>query len=156
MRCSVTRVMITRNLCGKYFWSSQAYMFDRAENAQIFIKYTPQLFTSFDSFHLFLEWFQKMKKVCERLNEPFEVYEVLSSGRRMCFVCDIEVYCPLSISDPDFDRVQYTLKRRFAPSIRQVWGRQQRGFHAGPSAHITQKDTSEENVVSCIGVVRNI
>ncbi|CAM9116534.1 unnamed protein product [Ectocarpus sp. 8 AP-2014] len=31
----------------------------------------------------------------------------------MCFICDIEVYCPISISDPDFERVQNTLKRRF-------------------------------------------
>lgn len=88
-------------------------MFRQAQNAQIMIKYTPYLFTYFDNFHLFLEWFKKMRQVSKRLKKPFEVYELLTSGRHLCFVCDIEVYCPMSISKPDFDRIQYELKRRF-------------------------------------------
>ena len=105
--------MSSIKVCGQEFWYSQADMLRRAKNAQILIKYTPKQFTYFDSFHDFSVWFKNMRKVCKRLKKPFEVYELLTSGRHMCFICDIEVYFPTSISDADFERVQYTLKRRF-------------------------------------------
>ena len=104
---------------GHRFWSTQAQMLRHAEKAQIFIKYDLKEFTSFDNFQLFWEWFERYKKDCSESKRPFAIYEILSTGKDMCFVCDIEVYCPLDISDSNFQKLQHNLRKEF----RKVYGK---------------------------------
>ena len=94
-------------------------MLRHAKNAQIFIKYDLKEFTSFDNFQLFWEWFEAYQKECSTARRPFSIYEILSTGKDMCFVCDIEVYYPLDISDSDFHKAQFNLRKKF----REVYGK---------------------------------
>ena len=104
---------------GHRFWSTQAQMLRHARKAQILIKYDLKEFTFFDNVLLFWEWFERYKKDCSASKRPFAIYEILSTGKDMCFVCDIEVYCPLTISDSNFDKLQYNLRKEF----RKVYGK---------------------------------
>lgn len=104
---------------GHRFWSTQAEMFRHAKNAQILIKYDLYEFTFFDNFDFFLEWFQNYRHDCIKSKRPFAIYELLTTGKDMCFVCDIEVYCPLEIHETDFQQLQFTLRKNF----REIYGR---------------------------------
>ena len=104
---------------GQRFWSTQADMLSRAKNAQIFIKYHQYEFSFFDDLELYLEWFARYEVHCAKSKIPFAIYEILSTGKDMCFVCDIEVYCPMDISDSAFQKTQHALRKKF----REVYGR---------------------------------
>lgn len=94
-------------------------MLRHAENAQIFIKYADTEFTSFDNKNLFLEWFHNYRKFCAAAKIPFFILEILRTGVDMCFVCDIEVYCPLKMTDSTFRKVAHTLRQNF----REAYGK---------------------------------
>lgn len=104
---------------GHRFWPTQSEILRHAKNAQIFIKYDLKESTSFDNFQLFWEWFEAYKKDCSTSKRPFSIYEILSTGKDICFVCDIEAYCPLNISDSDFQKAQFNLRKKF----REVYGK---------------------------------
>lgn len=104
---------------GHRFWFNQPDMLRHAENAEIFIKYADTEFTSFDNFALFLKWFENYMKCCAATKIPFTILEILRTGIDMCFICDIEVYCPLEMTDSVFQKVAYTLRKKF----REVYGK---------------------------------
>lgn len=102
-------------LGGRSFWKSQAPMLKHAEaeNPQIFLTFNLNRFTFFNKFGHFLIWFEEYRSYCYSRNLPFYVCEILRTGNDICFVADIETYCPLALSDPELDIIKYTIKKTF-------------------------------------------
>lgn len=94
-------------------------MLKGADNAQIFITFNLNRFTFFNKFGDFLVWFEEYRAYCYATNRPFYVCEILRTGNDMCFVADIETYCPLTLSDPELDKIQYTIKK----TLREVYAK---------------------------------
>jgi hypothetical protein len=103
---------------GQRFWPTQADMLRHAKNAQVLIKYDRFEFSFFDSIDRFLAWFEKYQMDCSDNQRAFAIYEILSTGRDMCFACDIEVYCPLGMSESSFQKTQHSL---VAPGSMVLW-----------------------------------
>ncbi len=90
-----------------------------AENPQIFITFNLNRFTFFNKFGHFLIWFEEYRSYCYSRNLPFYVCEILRTGNDMCFVADIETYCPLALSDPELDKTKFFIKK----TLREVYAK---------------------------------
>lgn len=94
-------------------------MLSHAKNVQICIKYALHEFTYFKIFATFIKWFEGYKAHCDSQKIPFYICEILSSGNDMCFVADIETYCPLAMSGTQFGKAQHILKTK----LREVYSK---------------------------------
>lgn len=98
-------------LCGKWFYRKQDEMLASApaeDDVEIYIKFDRFFFTWFESFDELWEWYFRAEEECSRNNQAFAVYELLLTGRDMCFIADLEVYCPPETHKTQLQKIEYT------------------------------------------------
>ena len=98
---------------GKRFYGNQAAMLEHAAGAAIYIKFGKPEFTSFDSLDTFWDWYFRAQEECSRNKMAFPVYEMLRTGQDMCFIADLEVYCPPETHWTQLQKIEYTIKNLF-------------------------------------------
>eukprot|EP00903_Cladosiphon_okamuranus_P009645 g9178.t1 len=110
--------------CGKWFYGKQDEMLASApaeDDVAIYIKVMVDRFYStwFETFDEFWEWYFRAKEECGRNQRAFSVYEILRTGRDMCFIADLEVYCPPETHWTQLQKIEYTIKNLF----REAYGK---------------------------------
>lgn len=98
---------------GKWFYPNQGEMLASApveESVAIYIKFGTFQFTWFESMEVFWEWYVRAREECSRKKQAFSVYELLRTGRQMCFIADLEVYCPPKAHWTQLQKIEYTIK----------------------------------------------
>eukprot|EP00903_Cladosiphon_okamuranus_P018901 g17384.t1 len=85
----------------------------------IYIKFGKFHFTWFESLDEFWEWYFRAEKECRRKKQAFSVYEILRTGRDMCFIADLEVYCPPETQWAQLQKIEYNIKNLF----REAYGK---------------------------------
>lgn len=107
--------------CGKWFYERQAEMLHSAPeyDVAIYIKFGRFHFTWFESLDEFWDWYFRAREECSRDKRAFPVFEILRTGRDMCFIADLEVYCPPETHWIQLQKIEYTVKNLF----REAYGK---------------------------------
>ncbi|CAB1107648.1 unnamed protein product [Ectocarpus sp. CCAP 1310/34] len=110
--------------CGKWFYRKQDEMLASVpaeDDVAIYIKVMVDrfYFTWFETFDEFWEWYFRAQEECNRNQRAFSVYEILRTGRDMCFIADLEVYCPPETHWTQLQKIEYTIKNLF----REAYGK---------------------------------
>eukprot|EP00752_Nemacystus_decipiens_P017186 g15395.t1 len=102
--------------CGKWFYGNQRDMLDNApaeDAVAVYAKFDLNKFTWFESLDEFWDWYHRAEEECRRRQRAFSFYEILRSGRDMCFIADLEVYCPPETHWTQLQKIEYTIKNLF-------------------------------------------
>lgn len=106
--------------CGKWFYPNQDELDANAPaDVAVYIKFDNYHFTWFESLDEFWEWYFRTQEWCRRKKKAFPVYELLRNGRDMCFLADLEVYCPPETHCTQLQKIEYTIKNLF----REAYGK---------------------------------
>eukprot|EP00903_Cladosiphon_okamuranus_P022359 g20564.t1 len=100
--------------CGKWFYPNQGELDAHAPaDVAIYIKFDKYHFTWFESLDEFWEWYFRAQEWCSCNEKAFPVYEMLRNGRDMCFIADLEVYCPPETHRTQLLKIEYIIKNLF-------------------------------------------
>lgn len=108
--------------CGKWFYGKQDDMLASAPtegDVAIYIKFDRFHFTWFESLDEFWVWYFRAQEECSRNKKAFPIFEILRTGRDMCFIADLEVYCPPETHWTQLYKIEYTIKNLF----REAYGK---------------------------------
>eukprot|EP00903_Cladosiphon_okamuranus_P017931 g16499.t1 len=103
-------------ICGKRFYWKQDDMLNNAPpdgEVAMYAKFEMNKFMWFETRDEFWDWYFRAEEECRRQQRAFSAYEILRTGRDMCFIADLEVYCPPETHWTQLQKIEYTRKNLF-------------------------------------------
>eukprot|EP00752_Nemacystus_decipiens_P010633 g9470.t1 len=101
---------------GKRFdWKQDDMLSNAPPDGEVamYAKFEMNKFMWFESPDEFWDWYFRAEEGCKRQQRAFSAYEILRTGRDMCFIADLEVYCPPETHWTQLQKIEYTIKNLF-------------------------------------------